>query len=98
MKTRNAAGDEVAAKTVLSQTTHALAAGIETRNDFAVDVDHLLIRIDPQAGEGIVQDGEIICSWHGWRVCLQDGSCRRERERARTYPCEVRGDEVWVQV
>jgi NAD(P)H-dependent nitrite reductase small subunit len=48
--------------------------------------------------EGIVQDGEVICSWHGWHVRLDDGSCRRERERARIYPCEIRGDEVWVEV
>jgi nitrite reductase/ring-hydroxylating ferredoxin subunit len=48
--------------------------------------------------EGIVQDGEVICSWHGWHVRLDDGSCRRERERARIYPCEIRGDEIWVEI
>ena len=48
--------------------------------------------------EGIVRDGEVICSWHGWHVCLEDGTCRRERERARVYPCEIRGDDVWVEV
>ena len=48
--------------------------------------------------EGIVQDGAVICSWHGWHVRLNDGSCRRERERAKVYACEIRGDEVWVQI
>jgi NAD(P)H-dependent nitrite reductase small subunit len=48
--------------------------------------------------EGIVQNGEVICSWHGWRVRLEDGACRRERDRARVYPCEVRDGEIFVKV
>src|SRR5438067_1909800 len=48
--------------------------------------------------EGIVQGGEVICSWHGWHIRLDDGTCRRERECAKTYPCEIRGEEVWVEV
>ena len=48
--------------------------------------------------EGIVQDGEIICGWHGWHICLEDGSCRREKQRAKVFPVELRGDEVWVQI
>jgi nitrite reductase/ring-hydroxylating ferredoxin subunit len=48
--------------------------------------------------EGIVQEGNVICGWHGWHVCLEDGSCRREKQRAKVFPVEVRGDEIWVQV
>jgi nitrite reductase/ring-hydroxylating ferredoxin subunit len=48
--------------------------------------------------EGIVQNGEVICSWHGWRICLDDGSCRREKIKAKVFPCQVRGDEVWIQI
>jgi nitrite reductase/ring-hydroxylating ferredoxin subunit len=48
--------------------------------------------------EGIMQMGEVICSWHGWHVRLEDGTCRRERERAKVWPCEVREGEVFVQI
>jgi nitrite reductase/ring-hydroxylating ferredoxin subunit len=48
--------------------------------------------------EGIVQEGEIICGWHGWRICLDDGSCRREKQRAKVFACEVRGEDVFVQI
>jgi len=48
--------------------------------------------------EGIVQDGTVICGWHGWRVRLEDGSCRGKTSSARTFPCEVRGDSIWVEV
>ena len=48
--------------------------------------------------EGIVQSGEVICSWHGWHVRLEDGVCRRERERAKVFPCEIRGEGVYVEM
>ena len=48
--------------------------------------------------EGLMQEGEVICSWHGWHVRLEDGVCRRERDRAKVFECEIRGDEVWVRV
>ena len=61
-------------------------------------VENLCPHLGFPLSEGIVQDGEVICSWHGWHVRLQDGSCRRERERAKVYACEIRGDEVWVEI
>jgi nitrite reductase/ring-hydroxylating ferredoxin subunit len=48
--------------------------------------------------EGIMQAGEVICSWHGWHVRLEDGTCRRERERAKVWECEVRGEEIFVKI
>ena len=48
-------------------------------------------------------DGPFVLQWdfpdaEPWHVRLDNGSCRRERERARIYPCQIRGDEVWVEV
>ncbi len=48
--------------------------------------------------EGILQSGEVICSWHGWRIRLNDGACRREVERAKVFECEIREGAVWVKV
>ena len=67
-------------------------------NDRIFAIENLCPHLGFPLSEGIVQDGEVICSWHGWRVSLENGGCRRERERAKTYPCEIRGEEVWVEV
>ena len=48
--------------------------------------------------EGVVQDGAVICGGHGWRVRLSDGGCRSERDAARTYACDVRGNDLYVEV
>ena len=67
--------------------------------------DHTLYALEnlcPHLGfpltEGAVENGAVICGWHGWRVRLSDGACRTEREGARTYAVEVRGNDVWVQI
>lgn len=48
--------------------------------------------------EGIVQEATVICGWHGWRVRLEDGGCRGKALTARTFPCEVRDNGIWVRV
>jgi nitrite reductase/ring-hydroxylating ferredoxin subunit len=63
---------------------------------------HALEDICPHLGfplsEGVIQDGEIICGWHGWRINVETGGCRLQRQGARTYPVEIRGDEVWIEI
>ena len=48
--------------------------------------------------EGIVKEGMVICGWHGWRVRLADGTCRGKTAVAKTYLCEVRGKDIYVQI
>ena len=48
--------------------------------------------------EGIAQDGVIICGWHGWRIRLEDGSCQGKTLTAPTFPCEVRGEDLYMQI
>jgi nitrite reductase/ring-hydroxylating ferredoxin subunit len=61
-------------------------------------IENLCPHLGFPLSEGIVQEGEVICSWHGWHIRLEDGTCRRERDRAKIYSCEIRGDDVWIEV
>ncbi|HEX9639073.1 MAG TPA: Rieske 2Fe-2S domain-containing protein [Acidobacteriota bacterium] len=48
---------------------------------------------------GMVCDGAVTCPWHEWRFELKSGqSLVNPKLRIRTYPTEVRGDEVWVRL
>jgi NAD(P)H-dependent nitrite reductase small subunit len=67
-------------------------------NDRVFAIENLCPHLGFPLSEGIMQMGEVICSWHGWHVRLEDGTCRRERERAKVWECEVRDDEVFVKL
>jgi nitrite reductase/ring-hydroxylating ferredoxin subunit len=67
-------------------------------NDTVYAVEDLCPHLGFPLSEGVVQAGEVICSWHGWHIRLEDGTCRRERERAKVFACEVRNDDVYVKV
>ena len=67
-------------------------------NDQVYAIEDLCPHLGFPLSEGIMQAGEVICSWHGWHVRLEDGTCRRERERAKVWECEVREGEVFVKI
>ena len=67
-------------------------------NDSVYAIEDLCPHLGFPLSEGIMQLGEIICSWHGWHVRLEDGTCRRERERAKVFACEVRDGDVYVKI
>jgi nitrite reductase (NADH) small subunit len=50
-------------------------------------------------GHGWLEDGEVVCPLHHWRFRLSDGRCSTVRgEGVHRFRCEVRGDQVWVEV
>lgn len=64
---------------------------------------HALLGRCPHAngelGLGWVEEGEAVCPLHRWRFRLTDGRCVSVRgESVHPFRCEVRGDEVWVEV
>ena len=67
-------------------------------NDRVYAIEDLCQHLGFPLSEGVVQMGEVICSWHGWHVRLEDGTCWRERERAKVWECEVRDGEVFVKL
>ena len=87
--------------------TEGLGHAIKTRgldlalfrwNDDVYAIEDLCPHLGFPLSEGVMQNGEVICSWHGWHVRLRDGLCRREYEGAKVYPCELRGEDVYVKV
>ena len=61
-------------------------------------VENLCPHMGFPLAESSVHKGEVVCGWHGWHINLEDGACRREKISARIFPCEVRDNEVWIQM
>jgi nitrite reductase/ring-hydroxylating ferredoxin subunit len=50
-------------------------------------------------GLGWIEDGEAVCPLHHWRFKLATGRCTSVRGQSlHRFRCEVRDDEVWVEV
>lgn len=50
-------------------------------------------------GEGKLTGDVVTCPWHGWQFNVKTGHhCLNQRIHHRTFPVEVRGDEVFVDV
>lgn len=50
-------------------------------------------------GMGWVEEGEVVCPLHRWRFKLETGRCTTMRgESVHRFRCEVREDEVWVEI
>ncbi len=50
--------------------------------------------------EGRIQDGEVICPWHGWRFSLSNGACSSlpTSEPAACFETRIENGEVLVRL
>ena len=49
--------------------------------------------------EGTLSDGCVLtCNWHNWKFDLKSGENLDRGEGLRTYPVQLRGNEVWLDL
>ncbi len=48
--------------------------------------------------EGLIEDGKLICPWHGWSFDPATGATDNSQERVAVYPVSVEGEEVFVKI
>jgi len=50
-------------------------------------------------GHGWIEEGELVCPLHRWRFRVSDGRCTTiPGHSVHRFRCEVRGEEIWVEV
>ena len=49
-------------------------------------------------GEGMLENGKVICPWHAWAFDTVTGVSSEEDERVAVYPVSTKGDEIFVEV
>lgn len=52
----------------------------------------------PLSEGSISQTCTLTCNWHNWKFDLATGENLYGRDRLRTYPVEIRGNEIWVDL
>jgi nitrite reductase (NADH) small subunit len=48
--------------------------------------------------EGMIEDGKLVCPWHGWAFDPATGATDAAQERVAVYPVSVEGEEVFVRI
>ncbi len=50
-------------------------------------------------GEGDLEETKVICPWHGWEFDVITGAFEEDPDvKVDTYPVEVNGDEIFVEI
>jgi nitrite reductase (NADH) small subunit len=49
-------------------------------------------------GEGMIEEGKLICPWHAWAFDPATGVTESSQERVAVYPVIVEGEEVFVKI
>ena len=52
----------------------------------------------PLSEGSLSPDCILTCNWHNWKFNLETGDNLFGGDRLRTYPVEVRGDDVWIDI
>ena len=49
-------------------------------------------------GEGMIENGRVVCPWHAWSFDLVTGISEGGDERVTVFPVSTKGDEVFVEI
>ncbi len=52
----------------------------------------------PLSEGSLSEDCVLTCNWHNWKFDLESGDNLTDGDRLRTYPVEIHGQEIWLDV
>jgi len=62
-------------------------------------MDNVCLHRGGPMGQGLVEDGKIVCPWHGWQYDPKSGAAvHNAAARLKVYPIKVEGDDVLVEL
>ena len=59
-------------------------------------IDNRCLHVGGPLGQGTVEEGRIVCPWHGRAYDLATGECDNVDERISVYQVEERDDGIYV--
>jgi len=62
-------------------------------------MDNVCLHRGGPLGQGTVEDGKIVCPWHGWQYDPKSGEvAHNSSAKVAVYPLKVDGEEVFVEI
>ena len=62
-------------------------------------MDNVCVHRGGPLGQGVIEDGKVICPWHGWQYDPKTGAVgHNSAAKVAVYPVKVEGDDVMVEL
>lgn len=62
-------------------------------------LDNVCVHRGGPLGQGVIEDGKVVCPWHGWQFDAKTGAVgHNPSAKIATYPLKFEGDDVLVEV
>lgn len=62
-------------------------------------MDNVCLHRGGPLGQGVVEDGKIVCPWHGWQYDPKSGeAAHNPSAKVAVYPLKVDGEDVLVEM
>ena len=62
-------------------------------------MDNVCLHQGGALGQGTVEDGKVVCPWHGWQWDPRTGTAQgHPDQKLKTYPIKVENGEVFVDL
>jgi|SRR5437868_14672903 len=62
-------------------------------------MDNVCLHRGGPLGQGIIDQGKIVCPWHGWQYDPVTGAATHNAEaKVKVYPVKVEGDDLVIEI
>ena len=62
-------------------------------------MDNICLHRGGPLGQGMIEDGKVVCPWHGWRWDPKTGQAEQRAEaKVAVYPVKVENGEVVLEI
>jgi len=62
-------------------------------------MDNVCLHRGAPLGQGVVEDGKVVCPWHGWQYDPKSGeAAHNPNAKVAVYPLKVEGEDVLVDI
>lgn len=93
-----AAPDEMEDGAVKMTSAGGKLLAVVRTNDHYSALDNACPHMGGPLGQGQIENGLLVCPWHGREIDPQTGQCEGFEESVVTYPVEIRDDGIYVEI
>jgi nitrite reductase (NADH) small subunit len=62
-------------------------------------MDNVCLHVGGPLGQGMIENGKIVCPWHGWQYDPKTGeAAHNPKAKVAVYPMKVEGSDVMVDL